>query len=156
MNKLKRNFRSNASGEGLVVIIIVLAIIGAGVWWLFNSKKTMDRGARAFGRQMIDAVTVSHDINFFRDNLGPEARRKYPNSAQAVIISEFMKYGAPSQPINIEESVTFESHFFSPRGYFTAHLMYPAQAATLQIAVSHPVGKWQLDDLTLTPERTVR
>jgi hypothetical protein len=64
-----------------------------------------------------------------------------------------MQLGVPQQPMNIEEQVTFESHFFEPKGYFTAHLFYPTSAATMQIAVSHPVGKWQLDNLTFTPER---
>jgi hypothetical protein len=51
----------------------------------------------------------------------------------------------PAQPIRIDENVTWESHFFEPKGFFTAHLNYPTQNATLQISVSHPVGKWQVD-----------
>jgi hypothetical protein len=153
---MKTNCRSNASGTGLVILIILLAIIGGVTWWLFNNKKTMDRDARIFGRQMIERVTVAHDLDFFRNNLGPEARLRMPPSQQATFINEFMKYGVPNQPINIEESVQFESHFFSPRGYFTAHLMYPGQPATLQLAISHPVGKWQVDDLSFAPDRGMR
>ena len=29
----------------------------------------------------------------------------------------------------------------------------PAQAATLQIAISHPVSKWQIDNLTMAAEQ---
>jgi hypothetical protein len=34
-----------------------------------------------------------------------------------------------------------------------AHLFYPNGAATIQVAISHPVAKWQIDDMTFTMER---
>lgn len=142
------NCRSKESGEGLVIVIVLLVIIGGGVWWLFNNKNTMDREAHAFGRQAIERMTVNHDKNFFSANLGPQARLDFPNSVQQELIDQLTKLGVPNQPINIEEHVSFESHFFSPRGDFIAHLFYPAQTATLQIAISHPVGKWQVDSLS--------
>jgi len=49
-----------------------------------------------------------------------------------------------------DENITFESKFFAPKGYFTAHLNYPTQPVSMEIAISHPVGKWQVDDLTVT------
>jgi hypothetical protein len=134
----------------LVVLIIILAIIGGGFWYLFSNKKTMDREARTFGRQMIEALTVRHDVNYFANNLSPQMRLDYPPSQQQSVISQFQQMGAPQQPIKIDETVTFESHFFTPRGHFTAHLFYPTQAATLDMDVSHPVGKWQLDDMTFS------
>jgi len=148
-----RKSQCRSNGEGLVLVIILLAIVGAGAWWLFDHKKTLDRDARTFGREAINKLTVEHDPAFLANNLSPEARLKLPPSAQQVMIGEFAKYGVPQQPINIEEQVTFESHFFLPKGYFTAHLFYPASAGTMQIAISHPVGKWQMDDITFTPER---
>jgi hypothetical protein len=152
MKTRKCNCRSNG-GEGLVVIIIVLAIIGGGVWWLYSHKQAMDREARAFGKEMIKRLVVDHDLEFFRNNLSPQAKLDYPPSQQGAIINQFMQLGVPTQPMNIEEQVTFESHFFEPKGYFVAHLFYPASAATMQIAISHPVSKWQLDNLTFTAER---
>ncbi|MEP6602804.1 MAG: hypothetical protein ABJB69_02535 [Spartobacteria bacterium] len=152
MKTRKSNCRSY--GEGLVVVIIVLAVIGGGTWYMFSHRKAMDREARTFAHRMIDDLAVKHDVTFFANNLSPQAKRDYPPSQQQLIIAEFTKMGAPRQPINIEEQVSFESHyFFDVRGYFTAHLFYPMGAATMQIAVSHPVGKWQLDNLTFIPER---
>jgi hypothetical protein len=150
---MKRKYDCRSNGEGLVLVIILLALIGGGAWWLYSHKSAMDLEARAFGKEMIKRLTVDHDIEFFRNNLSPQAKLDYPPSQQGVIISQFMQLGVPNQPMNIEEQVTFESHFFEPKGYFTAHLFYPASAATLQIAISHPVGKWQLDNMTFTPER---
>ena len=110
----------------------------------------MDREARSFGREMVEALTVKHDVNFFVNHLSPQMRIDYPPSQQQYVISQFQQLGVPQQPIKIDEIVTFESQFFSPRGHFTAHLFYPTQAATLDIDVSHPVSKWQLDNMTFS------
>ena len=150
MKNSELNRRSNTSGQGLVIVIILLAIIAGGAWWLFNNKQTMDREARAFGREMIQRLTVNHDAAFFADHLSPQAKLDNPPSKQQYIISKMQELGAPAQPIQIDENITWESHFFEPKGFFTAHLIYPTQTATLQIAVSHPVSKWQLDDITMT------
>ena len=145
--------RSNTSGQGLVVVIILLAIIAGGFWWLFNNKQTMDREMRTFGLEMIQGLTVNHDAALFANHLSPQAKLDNPPSQQQYIISKLQELGVPAQPIKIDENITWESHFFEPRGFFTAHLIYPSQTATLQIAVSHPVSKWQLDNVTMTWNR---
>lgn len=150
MKNSELDCRSDASGQGLVVVIILLAIIAGGAWWLFNNKQTMDRETRAFGREMIQRLTVNHDAAFFANHLSPQAKLDNPRSKQEYIISKLQELGAPAPPIQIDENITWESHFFEPKGFFTAHLIYPTQTATLQIAVSHPVSKWQLDDITMT------
>src|SRR2546421_6501700 len=94
----KLNCRSNG-GEGLVVVIILLAILGAGAWWLFDHKRTMDRDARAFGREVIQQLTVNHDAAFLANNLSPQARLELPPSAQQMMISKFAQMGAPTQPV---------------------------------------------------------
>lgn len=153
MKTPRHNRRSRTAGEGLVIIIIIILIIAGITWWLFNTKKTADREARAFGRQMIETMAVKHDMSFFASHLSPQAKLQYPPSQQQYMAGKFTELGTPQQPIPIEEIVTFESKFFSPRGMFTAKLNYPGQQATMQIAVSHPVGRWQLDDLTMTWDR---
>jgi hypothetical protein len=153
MKKMNKKTRRNIAGQGLVVVIIFLALVGGGAWWLYSHKQAMDKEGRAFGRETIQRLTVNHDLSFFTNNLGPQARLDYPPSQQQYILSKFNELGVPQQPIKIEESMTWESHFFEPKGYFTAHLNYPAQAATLQIAISHPVSKWQIDNLTMAAEQ---
>jgi hypothetical protein len=146
-----KNPRSSGQcrGEGLVIIIILLAIIGGGVWWLFSTKKQSQREAQAFGREVVDRLVVKHDVNFLANNLSPAAKQGLVKSQQDYLVSKFTEMGTPSQPIQIDENITFESQFFSPRGFFTAHLNYPTQPVELQVAISHPVGKWQIDDLTI-------
>jgi hypothetical protein len=150
MKTPRNNYRTETRGEGLVVVIILVAIIAAGMWWLFSIKKQSDKDARAFGRELIEKLAVNHDQAFFADHLGPQAKMDYPPSQQQYLMNKLKELGTPAQPIAIDEKVTFESHFFAPRGYFTGHLNYPGQPATMEVAVSHPVGKWQIDNLTMT------
>jgi hypothetical protein len=149
----KLNSRSNASGEGLVVVIILLVLIGGGLWWLVSHKHAVDAEARAFGREMVKRVAVDHDEAFFANHLSPQARLDFPPLQQQEIMRQFQQLGVPAQPIQIDENVTWESQFFEPRGFFTAHLNYPAGPATLEIAIDHPAGKWQLINFTFTPPR---
>jgi hypothetical protein len=151
MKTRKLNFRRR--GDGLIVVIILLAVIGIGTWWLFNHKKTLDRDARTFGRDMIQRLAVNHDVNYMVANLSPQMKTQYPPSQVLVVTDLFNKAGVPQQPLNIEENVTFESTFFEPHATFIAHLFYPTGAATLQMAISHPVSRWQVDDMTFAMER---
>jgi hypothetical protein len=155
MRKLTHIRRAREAAEGLVVIIILIAVLGGIAWWLFNTKNTSDREGRAFARAVINRLAVQHDQKFLSDNLGPQARQEDTRSRQEYIIGKLKEFGVPAQPIPIEESMTFESQFFSPRGFFIAKLNYPGQLAVMQIAISHPVGKWQLDtiDVTWQPAR---
>ncbi len=137
-------------GEGLALVIILVAIIGAGSWWLFSTKKQSETEARAFGRSVIEHVAVSHDQAFLSSNLGPQAKAQLSDSQQKYLVSKLGELGSPAQPIKIDENMTFELKFFEPRGFFTAHLNYPSQPVKIEIAVSHPVGKWQVDDMTVT------
>jgi len=152
---MKRNLnpRHKQAGDGLIVVIIFLALIGIGIWWLYSHKNEMDKEGRLFARQMVESLTVKHDKAFFASNLGPQAKLDNPPSYQEEFIQKLTAMGVPAQPIKIEESMVWESQFFEPKGYFTAHLNYPARGATMQIAISHPVSRWQLDNVTFTPER---
>ena len=151
MKKLKINPQSNSSGQIFVILIILLAVIGAGAWWLFSNKQAMTTEGRKFGREVIERIVVQHDLQFFGNHLSPEARRQYPPSMQQQLISTFQGYGTPVGPIDVQGDIQFQSHFFEPRGNFHARLNYPARPAEINVSVSHPVGRWQIDDITLVP-----
>ena len=143
--------RSKLSGEGLVIVIIVLAIIGAILWYLYSTKAATDRDARAFGRETIKRLTVDHDRQYVDAYLSPQAKLDLAPSMRDYLIQRFAQFGVPQQPIQIDEIITFESYFFQPRGIFTARLNYPGQGATLQLATSHPETRWQIDNITFSP-----
>jgi len=149
---MKKNTKWKLPGEGLVVVIILLALIGGGLWYLYSTKAATDREAREFARETVKRLMVDHDRQYLETRLGPQAKLDLPPSQRDYMIQRFAQFGVPSQPIQIDESVTFESYFFEPRGIFTAHLNYPAQGATLQLATSHPVSRWQIDNVTFTTQ----
>ena len=152
MKNLKMNSRSNSSGQVVVILIILLGVLGAGAWWLVSNKQAMTKEGRAFGRETIQRLAVQHDLNFFSAHLSPEARRQFPPSIQQEFISKFREFGAPVGPIDVQGDIQFQSHFFEPRGNFHARLNYPARPAEINVSVSHPVGRWQIDDISFVPE----
>jgi hypothetical protein len=154
MKNMKLSSQTKLSGQGLVIVFILLAVIGAGLWYLYSNKSTTDREARIFAREAVKRLVVDHDLKYLSEHLGPQAKLDNPPSQQQYMIQRFTQFGVPTQPIQIDENVTWESYFFEPRGYFTAHLNYPAQGATLQIATSHPVSRWQLDNITFITQPT--
>ena len=149
----KLNYQSNTSGQVLVVVIILVILLGGGLWLLVTHKQSVDKEARAFGREMITRVTVNHDAAFLANHLSPQARLDNPPLQQQELMTKLQELGVPAQPIQIDERITWESQFFEPRGFFTAHLNYPAGPATLEIAFDRPVSKWQLLNITFTPPR---
>jgi hypothetical protein len=149
---MKRNPRSNSSGQILAIIIIVLVLCGIGYWWLYSNKQTMAREGRAFGKDAIQRIAVQRDVNFFGSHLSPEARMQFPPSAQQEFMSRIEKLGPPVGNVDVQGDVTFQSQFFDPRGNFHARIQYPTRGAEVNVSVSHPVGRWQIDDVAFVPE----
>ena len=147
------NPRSKSSGQILVIVIIVLVLIGAGFWWLFSNKEAMAKEGRAFGREAVQRIAVQHDLNFFASHLSPEARLQFPPSAQQDFIGRIQKLGTPAGSVDVQGDITFQSQFFEPRGNFHARINYPARGAEINVAISHPVGRWQIDDVAFAPDQ---
>ena len=72
----------------------------------------MEREAHDFGRELIQRLAVNHDLHFLSDHLSPQMRLDYPPSQQEYIISRFTELGVPNQPIQVDENISFQSHFF--------------------------------------------
>ena len=153
MNKLKMNSRSTSSGQILVVLIILLGLIGGGFWWLSSNKQAMAKEGREFGREAIQRLLVQHDLGFFSSRLSPQARMDYPPSAQQEFISQLQQLGTPVGSLDVKGDIQFESQFFSPRGNFHARVNYPTRGASIDIGISHPVSRWQLDSVSFNPDR---
>jgi hypothetical protein len=153
MKNLNMNSRSNSSGQILGVAIILLALLGAGAWWLFSNKQTMAKEGRAFGKEAIERIVLQRDAAFFASRLSPQARIQYPPSAQQEFFSEIEKLGTPVGSVDVQGDIEFQSQFFEPRGNFHARVNYAARGAEINIVISHPVGRWQLDEVSFVPDR---
>jgi len=152
MKELKMNSRSKSSGQILAIVIILLALIGAGFWWLFSNKQEIAKEGREFGREAVQRIAVQHDLAFFSSRLSPQARLQFPPSAQQDFMLRMEKLGAPVGPVDVQGDIQFQSQFFEPTGNFHARINYPARGADINIAVSHPVGRWQIDDVSFAPD----
>ncbi len=149
---MKINQRSKSSGQILVIVIILLVLLGIAYWWLDSNKRQMMREGDQFGRQVIQELIMQHKVKFFADHLSPAMRLQYPPSAQQDLMTQLAKLGTPLSPPNVEGDIVFQSHFFEPNGVFHAHINYPTRGADINVAVSHPVGRWQIDELNFTAE----
>ena len=153
MKKLKMNSRSKSSGQVIVILIIVLGLVGAGFWWLSSNKQEMAREGKQFARDAIQHIAVQRDANFFASRLSPQARMNFPPSAQQDFFAEIAKLGAPAGAIDVKGDIEFNSQFFEPHGSFQGRINYPARYADMNLLISHPVGRWQIDEVTFLPQR---
>ena len=151
MKTMKLPTRSKMSGEGLALVIIVLAVVGGILWYLYSTKASTDRDARRYGHDVVNRLAVKHDRALLDQDLAAQAKIENPPSQRDYLIQRLVQFGVPTQPIEIDDNVTFDSYFFSPHGFFTAHLNYPGQPGTLQIAISQGDTKWLIENITFTP-----
>jgi hypothetical protein len=149
---MKINRRLKSSGQLLVVLGIVVVLLFIGWWWLYSNKQTMAKEGRAFGKEAVQRIAVQHDLNFFASHLSPEARLQFPPSAQQDLMGRIEKLGTAVGPVDVQGDIVFQSQFFDPRGTFHARINYPAKGAEINVSISHPVGRWQIDDVAFAPE----
>jgi len=136
----------------LAILIIVLVLVGIAYWWLDSNKRQMAQEGQAFGKQVIQELVVQHNLKFFADHLSPAMRLQYPPSAQQDLMTQIQRLGTPLSAPDIQGEMQFQSHFFEPNGNFHAHINYPTRGADINVAISHPVGRWQIDEVIFTAE----
>ena len=152
---MKLSSRSKLSGQGLVILIIVLVII-LGIWWYLNSTNSAaEKDGIRYGHDVINRLVINHDRSLLDTDLAPQAKMEMPPSQRDYMIQRFAQLGAPQQPIQIEDNVSFDSSFYglikaNPHGIFTAHLNYPSQPVTLQLATSQGATKWLIENITIS------
>ena len=137
----------------MVLVIIVLVLLG-GAWWYLNSQKQMSAKEGAdFAREAVQKIAVQHDINFFNSRLSPQARMNFPASTQQEFMNEIVKLAAPVRPVDVQGKIEFNSQFFEPHGSFHSRIYYPARYADMDLTISHPVGRWQIDEISCMPQQ---
>src|SRR5947199_6638059 len=153
MKQLKLSSKRKSSGQIIVLLIIVLALLG-GAWWYLNSnKENAAREGTAFAKDAVQKIVVQHDVNFFNSRLSPQARMNFPASTQQEFMNEIMKLGAPVRPPDVQGKIEFQSQFFEPHGSFRTRIYYPAKYADMDLTISHPVGRWQIDEIAFIPQQ---
>jgi hypothetical protein len=153
MKQLKLNSKQKSSGQVVVLVIIVLTLLGVAWWWLNSQKQASAKEGTVFANEAIQRIVVQHDINFFNSRLSPQARTNFAPSAQQEFMNEIVKLGAPVRPVDVQGKIEFQSHFFEPHGSFHARIYYAARYADMDLTISHPVGRWQIDEIAFIPQQ---
>src|SRR6266536_4295462 len=153
MKQFKLSSKQKSSGQVVVLLIIVVALLGGAWWWLYSTKQQMAKEGTDFAKEAIQHIAVQHDINFFNSRLSPQARMNFPASAQQEFMGDIVRLGAPVRPVDVQGKIEFNSQFFEPHGSFHARIYYPARYADMDLTISHPVGRWQIDAIAFIPQR---
>src|SRR5436305_14298485 len=101
MDKLKTHYRSEG-GQIVVVLIILLGLIGGGVWWLYSSRDAMAKEGREFGREAIQRIVVQRDVNFFSSRLGASARLQCPPAGLQDVFCDVGQSGAERALLEVQ------------------------------------------------------
>src|SRR6476661_6563965 len=153
MKQFKLSSKSKSSGQVLVVLIILVLLLVGAWWWLNSNKESSAKEGRDFANEAMQKIAVQHDINFFNARLSPQARMNFPASTQQEFMNEIVKLGAAVRPVDVKGKIEFNSQFFEPHGSFHARIYYPARYADMDLTISHPVGRWQIDEIAFLPQR---
>ena len=153
MKQFKLSSKRKSSGQVVVLLIIVVALLVGAWWWLNSNKENSAKEGTDFAKEAFQKIGVQHDINFFNSRLSPRARMNFPASTQQEFINEIVKLGAPVRPVDVQGKIEFSSQFFEPHGSFHARIYYPARYADMDLTISHPVGRWQIDEITFIPQQ---
>lgn len=153
MKQFKLSSKRKSSGQVVVLLIIVLALLGGAWWWLNSSKQSSAKEGMDFAKEAVQKIAVQHDGNFFISHLSPQMRMAFAApTAQQEFMNEIVKLGAPVRPVDVQGKIEFQSQFFEPHGSFHARIYYPARYADLDLTISHPVGRWQIDQIAFIPQ----
>jgi len=153
MKQFKLSSKRKSSGQVIVLLIIVLALLGGAWWWMNSNKESAAKEGTAFAREAIQKIAVQHDINFFNSRLSPQARANFPASTQQEFMNEILKLGAPVRPVDVQGKIEFNSQFFEPHGSYHARIYYPERYGDVNLTISHPVGRWQIDEIVFIPQQ---
>src|SRR6201997_1681866 len=153
MKQLKLSSKRKTSGQVVVLVIIVLVLLGGAWWWLNSNKENSAKEGRDFANEAIQKIAIQHDINFFNSRLSPQAHMNFPASAQQEFMNEILKLGASGRPVDVQGKIEFQSKFFEPHGSFHVRIYYPARYADMDLTISHPVGRWPMDEIAFIPQR---
>jgi len=152
MKKLKMNSRSKSSGQILAVVIIVLALIGGGFWWLFTNKQAMAKEGREFGREAIQRIAVQHDLAFFRRDWVRRLACNFRHRRSRILSPECRSSEHRLVPSTCRETLYSSHSFLNRTATFMPASITRRGAPRSTSPFSHPVGRWQIDDVAFTPD----
>lgn len=155
--RLRHQQLRRRAAESFVLILIVLALVGGALGYLWWSKENNEKAARQFAEDAAERILRQQDEHFLDVRLSPEAQVTYPPSWRSRLFGHLRELGSPEKNFELTGNTAFTSFFFEPKGMFRlkAHYQSNPAPATLSLGVSHPQALWQIDYINLiwTPLR---
>src|SRR3989441_3889444 len=128
--------RSGQRGQALVFLIIVIAVIAGGLFFLSSMRKDAKAEGERFARQVIEHCAFQHDVKFLHSNVASDRRLAVPPAMDDQFIFYLTKLGVPDRNYTLTGQLEFNSYFVSPHGSYQAILTYPDQHATVSVGIS--------------------
>jgi hypothetical protein len=145
--------RSAERGQALVFLIIVVAVIAGGLFFLNSMRNDAKVEGERFARQVIDRCAFQHDVKFLHASVASDRRLAVPPAMDDQFIFYLTKLGVPDRNYNLTGQLNFDHYFGSPHGTYQTILTYPDQHATVSLTVARPSGIWLVTDFGVTYER---
>jgi hypothetical protein len=149
----KRPRQATEAGQGLVFIIIVIAVIAGGLLFLNSMRKDAKVEGDRFAHEMIDKCAFEHDVKWLHSKVASDRRVAVPPAMDDQFIYYLTKLGTPDRNYVLDGKLEFESYFVSPHGTYKTILTYPTQHATVNFTIARPSGIWLVTDFGVTYER---
>jgi hypothetical protein len=145
--------RSAQGGQALVFVIVLIAVIGGGLFFLNSMRNDAKAEGERFIRQVIESCAFQHDVKFLHASVASDRRLAVPPAMDDQFIYFLTKLGVPDRNYNLTGQLDFDHYFGSPHGTYKAILTYPDQHATISVTIARPSGIWLVTDFGVTYER---
>ncbi len=133
-----------------MLIIILLAVLAGGWWFLKSNRDTREKEAFAFANEGATHIVLQQDMRFLNFNLTPKAQLMYPPSWRMRLMDMIREAGAAKPEFQVKGNMHFVNQFFQPEGEFTAQFECLRGPAYLELHVSHPGALWVIDAINWT------
>ena len=145
--------QASEAGQALVFIIIVIVVIGAGLFFLNSMRKDAKVEGESFAHEIIEKCAFQHDVRWLHSKVASDRRVAIPPAMDDQFIYYLTKLGVPDRNYKLDGQLEFEGYFGSPHGSYKTILTYPTQHATVNFTIARPSGVWLITDFGVTYER---
>src|SRR5438067_13433661 len=111
----RRPPRSGQRGQALVFLIIVIAVIAGGLFFLSSMRKDAKAEGERFARQVIERCAFQHDVKFLHASVASDRRLAVPPAMDDQFIYFLTKLGVPDRNYNLTGQLDFDHYFGSPQ-----------------------------------------
>ena len=149
----RRPHQAPEAGQALVFIIIVIAVIAAGLFFLNSMRKDAKVEGERFAHEIIEKCAFQHDVKWLHSKVASDRRVAVPPAMDDQFIYYLTKLGVPDRNYKLDGQLEFDGYFVSPHGSYKTILTYPTQHATVNFTIARPSGIWLITDFGVTYER---